>query len=665
MALRLLFVTFMAGLLAARSASAQEIISSPADNVEIVVQLENDRLAYSIYYLGEAVIEKGTLALDFVDQPSFGAGLGIAASKKRSVNEPWQRYWGKRTDVVNEFNELMVTLREKASPGRSIEVIFRAYDDGAAFRYVLPSEWGEFELADEEATFAFAQAPTVWAANYGGFHASQEGVFYEKPLAELAPDSVYGLPMLVRLHHSMWVAVSEANLTDWAGMWIRGAAGAEADRTLGARLAPRPDDPEVVVRSTAPRTSPWRVVMLGVDAGDLIESDIIHNLNDPPRQDFSWVEPGIASWNWWNGPYLPDANFEVGMNTATMKAFVDLAAEMGWKYVLVDEGWYGPAFAPGAVATTWAKHPNSKITTVTPKLDLQELLRYAGERDVKAVLWLHWGHVEDQMDEAFPLYEEWGIAGVKIDFMDRDDQEMVNFYHRVARSAAAHRLMVDFHGAYKPTGVSRTYPNLVTREGVLGNEYNKWSALVTPEHAVTIPFTRGLLGEMDFTPGGFRNKTLEDFYPRNTAPFVMGTRVHELAMFVVFESAFQVAADSPYSYRVSPAGSDFLKIVPTTWDDTGVLHGEPGDYITVVRRSGDEWFVASMSDQNARTLDIPLAFLEDGLYEAVVWKDAHGASEFPDRLLKERRTITADDVIRAVMAPGGGHIIHLRPADAQ
>ncbi len=662
MALRLLFVIMMFGLLDTRHTAAQEIVYSPAENVEIIVQTEDGRLVYGVYFLGEAVIERGTISLDFVESPSFGAGVAITESKKRSVDESWERYWGKRANVVNHFNELTVTLRERESPKRSIEVVFRAYDDGAAFRYTLPAEWGDFELADERTTFTFEEPPTVWSANYGGFHASKEGTLGERPLADVAADSVYGLPMLARLHDSMWAAVAEADLTDWAGLWIRGIDD-DTERTLGTRLAPHPDEPAVAVRSTAPRSSPWRVVMLGVDAGDLIESDIIHNLNDPPRQDFSWVEPGIASWNWWNGPYLPDAEFEVGMNTATMKAFVDLAAEMGWRYVLVDEGWYGPAFAPGAVATTWAKHPTSKITTATPKLDIHELIRYADDRNVKVILWLHWGHVNDQMDEAFQLYEGWGVAGVKIDFMDRDDQEMVNYYHRVARKAAEHHLMVDFHGAYKPTGVSRTYPNLITREGVLGNEYNKWSGLVTPEHKVTIPFTRGLLGEMDFTPGGFRNKSVEDFHPRNTAPFVMGTRVNELAMFIVYESALQVAADSPYSYHVSPSGTDFLKIVPTTWDDTGVLHGEPGDYITVARRSGDEWFVGSMSDENARTLDIPLTFLPEGEYDAVIWRDAYGASEFPDRLLRERRAVTAEDVIEAAMAPGGGHVIHLRPAD--
>ena len=660
MADRLLILCLMLSLCTATQGLAQESVTSPTGSVEIVTSIDEGRFVFSVYFLGEEVLERGTLSLEFADKPLLGIDLEIADTSRARIQENWQRYWGKRTHVLNHYDRLMLTLRESGGLRRSIEVEFRAYDDGAAFRYILPQAWGEFELAREIIELTFAEEPTVWAANYGGFHASQEGLFRRGPLHDLDPDSVYGLPMLMEVGSAVWAAVTEADLTDWAGMWL---AGSNTERTLATRLAPQSDDPEVAVRSKAPRSSPWRVLMLGVNAGDLIETDIIHNLNDPPATDFSWVKPGIASWNWWSGPYLPNTTFEVGMNTPTMKAFVDLAAEMGWKYVLVDEGWYGPAFAPGAVATTWEKHPTSDITTAIPNLDLQELIRYADEKGVRVVLWLHWGHVDDQMEEAFPLYENWGIAGVKIDFMDRDDQQMVNFYHRVARSAARHKLMVDFHGAYKPTGVSRTYPNLVTREGVLGNEYNKWSALVTPEHAVTIPFTRGLLGEMDYTPGGFRNRSISDFRPQHVAPFVIGTRVHELAMFVVYESVFQVAADSPHSYRTSPAGTDFLKIVPTTWDDTGVLNGMPGDYITVARRSGDEWFVASMTDETARTLEIPLDFLGEGTYEAEIWMDADDASEFPERLLKDTRTVTAGEVLQARMVEGGGHIIHLRPID--
>ena len=340
-----------------------------------------------------------------------------------------------------------------------------------------------------------------------------------------------------------------------------------------------------------------------------------------------------------------------------MKYFVDLAAEMGWEYQLVDFYWYGSPFIEG----TWEPHPTNDITKADPNLDIHEVIRYAGEKGVKILLWLHWVHADKQMDEAFPLYEQWGVHGIKIDFMNRDDQEMVNYYHRTVKKAAEHHLIVDFHGAYKPTGWSRTYPNVITREGVLGNEYSKWSDRITPEHKVTIPFTRGLLGEMDFTPGGFRNRTQETFETENPAPNVMGTRVNQLAMLVVYESALQVLCDSPYNYRSSPAGTDFLKLVPTTWDDTKVIHGHPGNFITVARRSGDDWYVGSMTDWTARTQEIPLGFLGEGRYRAEIWADAYEAADFPDRLMKQEQVVTAQDTLSAKMAPGGGHVVRLTP----
>jgi alpha-glucosidase len=650
-------------------ARGQEIaLASPDGSVQVAIGVKErpgsspagTRLFYSVRLAGADVLMDSPFELQPKGAPAFASGVTIQGVRRRTVSERWQRPWGKRKEVADHFNEVAFTLQERQAPRRRVELTFRAYDDGVALRYQLPASWGSFALQGERTGFAFAGEPTVWAANYGGFHSSQEQPFVSRPLAQLSADSVYGLPLLLKLAPTRWAAVTEAQLSDWAGMYLGRAAGERG--TLVTRLAPRPDEADVVVRSTAPRASPWRVLLLGSSAGKLAESDLVQNLNPPPSGDFSWVQPGTASWDWWNGPYAPDVDFPVGMNTATIKYFVDFSAEMGWKYVLIDEGWYGPAFAPTAPGAPRVQHPTSRITNVLPALDLPEVIRYARERGVRPVLWLHWGHVAEQMEEAFPLFEKWGVAGVKIDFMDRDDQEMVGFYHRVAELAAKHHLMVDFHGAYKPTGESRTYPNLVTREGVMGNEYNKWSALVTPEHTVTLPFTRGLLGEMDFTPGGFRNKTVRDFRPVNLAPMVMGTRVHQLAMFVVYESVFRVASDSPYNYRSSPAGLDLLKVLPVTWDDTRVLAGEPGDFITMARRSGDDWWVASMGDEQRRTLQIPLGFLPAGSYRAEIWADDYGAAEFPDRLMKQARTVTAADTLAAVMAPAGGHIVRLTPA---
>jgi alpha-glucosidase len=649
-------------------------LTSPNGDVRVTVALKEKldpdpagrRLYYAAQFGGKDVLLDSPFGLGFKGAPPFALNLAIRDVQRRTVEETWQRVWGKRKNVVNHFNEMTLALEETQPPHRRVDLVFRAFDDGVAFRYVLPEAWGAFELAAEHTGFRFPGNPTVWAANfidptwsgfYGAFASPQESEFREVKMNEFDPTQIYGCPMLVQIGPEHWAALTEADLTDWAGMYFAPAAGQRS--TLSTALSPRPDEMDVVVRSAAPRASPWRVLMLGTRPGDLIESDLVQNLNDPAAHDFSWIAPGKSAWDrWWSNSYAPEVDFEVGINTASMKYFVDLAAEMGWQYQLVDFYWYGSPFVEG----TWEPHPTNDITTADPNLDIHEVIRYAGEKGVKIILWLHWAHADRQMDEAFPLYEQWGVAGVKIDFMNRDDQEMVNFYHRTVKKAADHHLLVDFHGAYKPTGWSRTYPNVITREGILGNEYSKWSDRITPEHTVTIPFTRGLLGEMDFTPGGFRNRTRETFRTENPAPNVMGTRVHQLAMLVVFESALQVLCDSPYNYRSSPAGTDFLKRVPTTWDDTRVLHGQPGDVITVARRAGDDWYLGSMTDWTPRTLELPLGFLDAGPYRAEIWADAYEAADYPDRLMKRAQVVTAQDTLTAVLAPGGGHVVHLTPA---
>ena len=634
-------------------------LSSPDGNVKINVAIkeklepypQGKRLYYSIQFRGREIILDSPLGLDFKDTPPLARDLKVKDEQQRTIQEKWETVWGKSKTVEDHCNELRLRLEQPNSPHRQLEIIFRAYNDGVAFCYFLPQQSGmaEFRLTSERSEFHFGGNHTVWAANYGGFVSHQESEFNKIRMSQISPADIIGLPLLVRVDKSIWVALTEANLTDWAGMYLTGVG--IKPNALVTTLSPRPDEPGVLVRSTTPRHSPWRVIMIGQEPGDLIESDIILNLNEPCAiKDPSWITPGKSAWDrWWSGDYAPDADFTVGMNTATMKYFTQLAADMGWEYMLVDWWWYGEP-----------EDPNSDITTVTPELDMPQLLKFASERQVKILLWLRWNHVEKQMDEAFPLYEKWGVSGVKIDFMQRDDQQMVNFYRRVVKKAAEHYLVVDFHGAYKPTGLRRTYPNLMTREGVLGNEYNKWSDEVTPEHNVTIPFTRMLAGPMDFTPGGFRHATKATFKAQNSAPYVMGTRCHQLAMMVVYESPLQVLCDSPYNYRGQP-GLDFLRIVPTTWDETKVLHGKVGEFITIARRSGEDWFIGSMTNWTERTLEIPLNFLGKGTYTAHLISDTAEANDFPDRIREEKRVVTAKDTIIAKMASGGGHVVHLTP----
>ncbi|PYV08029.1 MAG: hypothetical protein DMG23_14610 [Acidobacteria bacterium] len=370
------------------------------------------------------------------------------------------------------------------------------------------------------------------------------------------------------------------------------------------------------------------------------------NLSAPSAlSDTSWIKPGKAAWDWWSGSFARGVNFKPGMNTATMEHYIDFAADHHLEYMLIDEG--------------WSTHED--ITHWIAAVDLPEILDKARKRGVRVLLWMRWEAVQKHMAEAFPLYEKWGVAGVKVDFMDRDDQEMVNFYERVVRKAAEHHLVVDFHGAFKPTGLRRAYPNLLTREGVMGMEYSKWSERVTPEHDVTLPFTRMLAGPMDYTPGCFQNATRGEFKPRMVEPMCQGTRAHQLAMYVVFESPLAMLSDYPESYEKQP-GMELLEKVPTVWDETKVLNGEPGKYVTIARRTDQNWFLGAMTNWDARDMEIPLGFLGPGEYDAEIFADGPDADKRATSLSVNKKRLKAGESLPVHLASGGGVAIVFTPA---
>lgn len=644
---------FGISLLLATSISAQiTLLKSPDENVSIGVTVQEE-ITFTVYYKRKPIIQNSEFGLQFGQSPYLGKDMKIIGQKKMEIiDETWKPIIGQFAEVHNHAHEFTLTLRETKFPGREIDLIFRLYNDGVAFRYVIPEsfknfipnnpEGGTIPLEDEFTNFTFNENYTVWAANYGSYATHQETEFDKIRLNNIQEEDIIGLPFLVQLESNLFAAITEADLTDWAGMYLGKTQG--KDNSLTTKLSPYPGGGNLKVNVTPGSASPWRVIMIGEEPGDLIESQIIWNLNDPCAiEDPSWIEPGISAWDhWWSG--------EVKMDTETILAYIDLAAEMGWEYMLIDWNWYGPPFGdviggPG--------NPDADITTVIEEVDMPKIIKYANSKNVDILLWLLWDHVERQMDEAFPLYEEWGVKGVKIDFMARDDQWMVNWYQKVVKKAAEHHLTVDFHGAYKPTGWTRTYPNLLTREGVLGNEYSKWSSRITPEHTTTLPFTRMLAGQMDFTPGAFLNKSMGNF--KNGSPAeAMGTRCNQLAMFVVYYSPLTVACDHPDNYKNQP-GIEFLKEVPTVWDDTKVLNGSVGEFITMARRMGDRWYLGSMTNSHWRSIEISLDFLGEGKWEMHYFQDAADADVYAEKLDSGVTKVSSGDMIKMEMAPGGGY----------
>ena len=505
-----------------------------------------------------------------------------------------------------------------AIPGPNLSIEVRAFDDGVAFRYVVPEQpaLNTVRITGERTQFRYSNDATLYPLVVNGFQSSYEDDYQMRTVSSLHPDWLIALPLLAQVPGTGWVAITEANIDNYAGMYLRGDQAASHPQSRSCR--PMSIVPGVAVDTKTPFKSPWRVLMIGDTPGRLIESNMILNLNPPSKiADTSWIQAGKSAWDWWSGDTATGVSFTPGMNTETLKHYIEFASESGFPYMLIDAGWAKPT--PGAKPGDYADPAD--ITQFNPKVDIPELLRYAKEKNVRIWLWSHWTSIDKYMDQAFPLFEQWGVAGVKIDFMNRDDQWMVDWYRRVVEKAAEHHLMIDYHGAFKPDGLRRTYPNLMTREGVMGKEYSKWSARVTPVHNTTLPFTRMLAGPMDYTPGAFNNTNLENFVARNVMPMSLGTRAQELALYVVFESPLEMVSDYPEQYKGQKA-FDFIKQVPATWDEVHVIDGFPMRYITLARRSGKDWYVGSLTNWEERNTKVPLDFLGDGKYVAEIYADA-------------------------------------------
>jgi alpha-glucosidase len=608
---------------------------------------------YTLSYAGRTILAPSALGLAFERYRQLSPGMTIESSRP-SAGEDRYPMIGKASSVRDAYNELVVRFAESGGEHRRLEIVFRAYDDGFAFRYRIPPQPGlrQLRLEGEVTEFAFPADYGCQAFNVGRFGSSHEGEFDPVRAAQFRAHNLFDLPMVCETAPGgPALALAEADLRDYAGLYLSGRESGALG--LHARLSPRLDDPAIAVAAwvgEAGFQSPWRLVMLGDTVGKLVESTLVSSLSPAPQGDYSWVKPGKYAWDWWNGPTLAAVK-PAGMNDATLKAFVDFAGQNRLEYMLVDDGWYansgaGATLLPGADNMRWV-----------PEIDLPGLVAYAAERRVGLWLWVHWKLLDANMEQSLPLYARLGIKGIKVDFMNRDDQEMVGFYHRLLRTAAANHIMVDLHGAYPPRGLARTFPNFLTQEGVFGAEYNKWTRRVTAQHNVNLALTRMLLGPMDYTPGGFRNRTPESFMPEAQTPQVQTTRGQALAMYVVYDSPFQGVSDSPDNYRGQP-GFDFVREVPAAWDETRSISATLGEHVAIARRKGRDWYVGAMTNASARTLTIPLSFAAPGRYTATIWQDGNG----PMDIVKQTRTVRAGETLSLHLAPSGGAVVKISPA---
>lgn len=627
-------------------------ISSPEQHVTLEFQLSDDgQPRYRVLRDGREVIAPSTLGLLLQDAPRSRSWM-LRGNRESAHDSRYTVPAGKTATARDHYRQLDVALADAG--GARLDLVFRAYDDGVAFRYVLPDA-GQVRIRDELTGFAFPRDYPCWALNLGRYDTSHEGEFDPIAASRLRSHNRLELPLVCQADAGgTTLAIAEADLRDYAGLYLAGPDSGELG--VVAKLSPRLDEPTLAVKADAGAgdfTTPWRVVMLGDSPVALIGSNLIDNLNPPSTlADTAWIRPGKSAWDWWSGWRAADAA-KAGATTsdASLHAYIDHAHALGLEYMLIDDGWYHGSTGDGQY------HTDADIMRPIDGVDLPAIVAYARERDVGLWLWAHWRALDAHMDEALAWYAQLGIKGIKVDFMDRADQQMVDFYHRLLARAAAHHLLVDLHGAYHPTGLSRTWPNLLTQEGVLGAEYNKWSYRATASHNLTLPFTRMLLGPMDYTPGGFRNVATAQFKPRNDAPLVMTTRAQQLAMYVVYESPFAVVADSPQAYA-GAEGVQFLRDVPASWDETRPLDGAIGEHVAIARRHGRDWYLGAMTNEQARTLRLPLDFLGPGRWRATLYLDGAG----PDRVQVQTREVDARSApLQLQLAASGGAAVRFEP----
>jgi len=663
----MLFVA--AGFLNAQSpgnaSAAASTVTSP--NGQITLRLfaddgTNNALRYTVDFHDQPLFIASKLGLDLVGQPALGEGMRKSGEQPETADDTWTLPVGKTREVHDRYNGARVDFQDATGRKMSIEV--RAFDDGVAFRYLLPKQpaIGQTRIAHELTEFTYAKDASTYPLILDGYQSSWEDEYQLRNVSGLHPDWLIGLPYLSNEPGVGWVAITEADIEHYSGMYLR-KAGGFAGRTVQADLSPHEDaaghiDPSYAVETETPFASPWRVLMIADQPSQLIESNIVLNLNPPSAiADTSWIKAGKSAWDWWSGDAAPSLSVKPGVTTEIMKHYIDFASASGFPYMLIDAGW-----AADDPSATPDRPRQADITRVSPKIDMPELLRYAKQKNVKLWLWAHWTSVDKYMDQAFPLFEEWGVAGVKIDFMNRDDQWMIDWYRKVVAAAAEHHLMIDYHGAFKPDGLRRTYPNLMTREGVMGNEYLKVSARVTPAHNATLPFTRMLAGPMDYTPGAFNNTNLAHFVPRSFMPMGLDTRAQELALFVVFESELEMVSDYPEAYA-GQKEFDFIKQVPCTWDEVRSISGMPMQWIVLARRSGDDWYVGSLTNWDARDVKVPLNFLGEGRYVAEIYADDPDAADEPTHTVLTKQTVDRTTVLDVHMVSGGGNAMWIHPAE--
>ncbi len=631
-------------------------LCSPDGRVKAALSLAPS-LALRISQDGVELVRSAGLGLAFVDAPSFGRELQVVACRAEASERPCEYGLGARSGSVDRHRSLVVVLREREAPKRTAELHLRVHDDGVAYRWRFVDWPGtrDVRVEGEVAEHTLAGDPRAFPLYRDHFRTSHEGPYTEGRTSALETGRLIDLPLLFARDDGRCVAFTEADVRDFPHTYLARASGSGPG--LVPRLSPRLDDPLAAAHCTLPFQTPWRVWLVGDSIAPLLESDLPLFLCEPSRiADASWIVPGKQTWHWWNGTVVGHEG-RGGMDFDTMRAYVDFCARTGIRYHAVngqDVPWYQQS------RQSVLPSPDADVLAPRPELRWEDLRRHAQEQGVSLRLWAHWQPLHARLEEAFAQYERWGVSGLMVDFLDRDDQEMVRFCERVLEVAARHRLTIQFHGSFKPTGLQRTWPNLMNHEGSANLEVLKWGAGCDPAHDLIVPFTRGLAGPLDYHLGGFRAVHRAEFQAREIRPVVFGTRARALANYVVLSNPLPMVADYPAACEAA-AGFDFVVDVPTVWDESRVLSAAIGEHLVWARRAGERWYVGAIGDWTPREFELSLAFLGPGSFELRLFADSPAPDADPNEVVETRQQVTAADSLRLALAAGGGAAVVMAP----
>jgi alpha-glucosidase len=643
-----LFGAFLAFSVTTTAQSSYDL-RSPDNRIEIRIRTV-PALRYDVLLKGRALLQDSTLSLD-VDHKTLGAEPKVRAAKKSSydqtVEPPVRQKFAK---IREHYNELRLEM------DGGYAVVFRAYNEGAAYRFETSLSQKEVRVYGEEVKFNFASDTLVYYPQEDSMFSHNERKYVPQRLSHIAPEFIATMPAVLDAGEGAKLAIAESDVEDYPGMWLHGTNGPGLAGTFshyplkekldGDRDFRIVESADYIAVTSGTRTYPWRLMGIVDRDADLLTNQLVWLLAKPSQlQDTSWIKPGKVAWDWWNYNNIYDVDFKAGVNTQTYKYYIDFAAKYGLQYIILDEGWY----------------KLGNVLEVVPEINMEELTAYAKEKNVGIILWVVWKSLDDQLIPALDQYAKWGVKGIKVDFMQRDDQKLINFYYKVSSETAKRKMLVDFHGGQKQVTMTRTWPNMISGEGVRGMEWSKWSADSEPKHNVTLPFTRMFLGPMDYTPGAMRNATRTTFAPVFQQPMALGTRCHQLAMYVVFESPLQMLSDSPSNYLREPEVMDFLGPVPSVWDDTKVLDGRIAEYVLVARKSGSDWYVGAMSDWTPRELEVDFSFLPEGNFSMEAYQDGANADRMASDYKKVKMQVNKGTKLKIKLAPGGGWAARIHP----